>query len=67
LKFEQADKETWRRNVILRSDLARKLPHKWLDPGGGGALREYLHTLTNQERLGCEVTVGSLPLELEES
>jgi hypothetical protein len=40
---------------------------QWLDPGGGGALREYLHTLTNQERLGCEVTVGSLPLELEES
>jgi hypothetical protein len=26
-----------------------------------------LHSLTNQKRLGCDVTVGSLPLELGES
>jgi hypothetical protein len=67
LNLEQADKGTWRRKVIFRSDLARKLPHKWLETGGGGAIRECLHSQTNQERLGCDVTVSSLLLELGES
>jgi hypothetical protein len=58
LNLEQADEGTWRRKVILRSDLARKLPHKWLEPGGVKALRECLCNLTNQERLDCDVTVG---------
>jgi hypothetical protein len=42
LNLEQADEGTWRRKVILRSDLARKLPHMWLEPGGGGALEGVL-------------------------
>jgi hypothetical protein len=35
LNLEQADEGIWRRKAILRSDLARKLPHKWLELGGG--------------------------------
>jgi hypothetical protein len=35
--LEQADKGTWRRKAILRSeDLVRKLPQKWLETGWGG-------------------------------
>jgi hypothetical protein len=34
---------TWRRKAISRSeDLARKLPHKWLETGGGGAIEGVL-------------------------
>jgi hypothetical protein len=34
-----SEEGTWRRKVIPRSaDLARKLPHKCLDTGGGWAL-----------------------------
>jgi hypothetical protein len=65
--FELADEGTWRRKAILRSeDLVRKLPHKWLETGGGGALRECLQGQTKQERLGFDVTVGSLLLALGE-
>jgi hypothetical protein len=64
LNLEQADEGICRRKVILISDLARKLSHKWVEPGGGQALRECLHSLTNQESICCDVTVGSLPLEL---
>jgi hypothetical protein len=68
LNLEQADEGTWRRKVILRSqDLARKLPHKWLEPGGGRAWRDCLCILTNQKCLGGDVPVGSQPLQLEES
>jgi hypothetical protein len=42
LNLEQADEGIWRRKVILRSDLARKLPHKWLEAGGGKALEGVL-------------------------
>jgi hypothetical protein len=42
LDLEQADKGIWRRKVILRSDLARKQPHKWVEAGGGGALEGVL-------------------------
>jgi hypothetical protein len=38
LNLELADEGTWRRKAILRSeDLARKLPHKWLELGVGRA------------------------------
>jgi hypothetical protein len=53
--------------MIRSEDLVRKLPHKWLESGGGGALEGVLMWLTNQERLGFDVTVGSLLLELGES
>jgi hypothetical protein len=43
LNLEQADEGTWRKKAILRSeDLARKLPQKWLELGGGRALEGVL-------------------------
>jgi hypothetical protein len=40
LNLEKADKGTWRRKAILRSEgLARKLPQEWLEPEDGGALK----------------------------
>jgi hypothetical protein len=35
LNLDQADEGTWRRKAILKSDLTRKLPHKWLELGVG--------------------------------
>jgi hypothetical protein len=41
--LELADEGTWRRKAILRSeDLVRKLPHIWMETGGGGALEGVL-------------------------
>jgi hypothetical protein len=43
LNLEQADEGNWRRGEILRSeDTSRRLPHKKLVPGGGGALEGVL-------------------------
>jgi hypothetical protein len=47
LNREQADEGNWRRRVLRSEDLARRLAHKWLASGGGGAL-EGVHTPSDQ-------------------
>jgi hypothetical protein len=44
---------TWRIKAIPRpEDLARKLPHKWLETGGGGAIEAVL-TWSDQSGKTC--------------
>jgi hypothetical protein len=43
LNLEQDEDGNWRTRAMLRSkELARSLVHKWLMPGGGGALEGVL-------------------------
>jgi hypothetical protein len=44
LNLEQTEERNWKRRAILRSDedLAWRLVHKWLAPGGGEALEGVL-------------------------
>jgi hypothetical protein len=52
LNLEQANEGTWRRKAILRSEgLARKLPHKWLELGGSGALEGVLIQSDKSEKM----------------
>jgi hypothetical protein len=59
----------WSSKATIRSiHPLRTLCLKWLEIGGWGLLKgECLSSPTNQERRGCDVTVGSEPLELGES
>jgi hypothetical protein len=53
--------------LILRSEyLARRLPHKRLAPGVGGALEGVLMMSDQSGHMGGDVTVGSAPLYVRE-
>jgi hypothetical protein len=66
--LEQADQGTRRRKAIdpqIRRS-CQDTATKWLGTRARGALEGVLILLTNQKRIGCDVTVGSQSLEHRE-
>jgi hypothetical protein len=65
------NKLTWEVGGEKQSSDQKVLPGNYHRSGWNteraGSQRVCLHNLTNQERLGCDITMGSLPLELGES